>query len=55
MVRGLDPTWRIDPNVGSILPDEQAIPAIGRMLPLLMRGVAVHHSGLLPVPQPIRH
>ncbi|PPD84992.1 hypothetical protein GOBAR_DD18064 [Gossypium barbadense] len=30
-------------------PEDRCLPAIELMLPLLMRGIAVHHSGLLPV------
>lgn len=29
--------------------DDRSLPAIELMLPLLQRGIAVHHSGLLPV------
>ena len=29
--------------------EDRCLPAIELMLPLLMRGIAVHHSGLLPV------
>ncbi|XP_010533059.1 PREDICTED: DExH-box ATP-dependent RNA helicase DExH10-like isoform X2 [Tarenaya hassleriana] len=29
--------------------DDRSLPAIEQMLPLLQRGIAVHHSGLLPV------
>lgn len=29
--------------------EDRSLPAIELMLPLLQRGIAVHHSGLLPV------
>lgn len=29
--------------------EDRALPAIELMLPLLQRGIAVHHSGLLPI------
>ena len=29
--------------------DDRALPQVEGLLPLLQRGVAVHHSGLLPV------
>ncbi|CAI5959213.1 unnamed protein product [Closterium sp. NIES-64] len=37
-------------NAISVLPTEdQDLPAVRQMLPLLQRGVGVHHSGLLPI------
>ena len=30
-------------------PEDQQLPALKQMLPLLQRGVGVHHSGLLPL------
>ena len=35
--------------VGTLSADDRSLPAIAKMLPMLERGVAVHHSGLLPV------
>jgi hypothetical protein len=29
--------------------EDRQLPALTRMLPLLQRGIAVHHSGLLPI------
>ena len=37
-------------NAVSVLGSEdQQLPALKQMLPLLQRGVGVHHSGLLPL------
>ncbi|VDK61015.1 unnamed protein product, partial [Gongylonema pulchrum] len=37
-------------NAISLLSDEDSkLPEIGRVLPLLLRGIGVHHSGLLPI------
>ncbi|MCP9263772.1 Superkiller viralicidic activity 2-like 2 [Dirofilaria immitis] len=37
-------------NAISLLSEEDSkLPEIGRVLPLLMRGIGVHHSGLLPI------
>ena len=37
-------------NAVSVLgPEDQQLPALKQMLPLLQRGVGVHHSGLLPL------
>lgn len=35
--------------ISTLSEDDQELPSIERMLPLLQRGVAVHHSGLLPL------
>ena len=29
--------------------EDRELPAIGKMLPMLQRGIGVHHSGLLPI------
>ena len=29
--------------------DDRDLPAIEKMLPMLKRGIGVHHSGLLPI------
>lgn len=37
-------------NAVSLLSDEdKKLPQIGRVLPFLLRGIGVHHSGLLPI------
>lgn len=37
-------------NAISLLSEEDSkLPEIGRVLPLLLRGIGVHHSGLLPI------
>ncbi|KAF8711132.1 hypothetical protein HU200_029140 [Digitaria exilis] len=35
--------------IGCLVPEDRSLPAIELMLPLLKRGIAVHHSGLLPI------
>ena len=35
--------------VGTLSADDRSLPAIAKMLPMLERGVALHHSGMLPV------
>lgn len=35
--------------VASLRPEDRCLPLIERMLPLLLRGVGIHHSGLLPI------
>ncbi|KAJ1274751.1 hypothetical protein BS78_05G085300 [Paspalum vaginatum] len=35
--------------IGCLVEEDRSLPAIELMLPLLKRGVAVHHSGLLPI------
>ena len=34
--------------------DDQALPQVGQLLPMVLRGVAVHHSGLLPLLKEVR-
>ncbi|VDK37055.1 unnamed protein product [Gongylonema pulchrum] len=37
-------------NAVSLLSEEESkLPHIGRLLPLLLRGIGIHHSGLLPI------
>ncbi|AQK90667.1 DExH-box ATP-dependent RNA helicase DExH10 [Zea mays] len=35
--------------IGCLVEEDRSLPAIELMLPLLKRGIAVHHSGLLPI------
>jgi hypothetical protein len=35
--------------VDTLTEDDQTLPQVTSLLPMVMRGVAVHHSGLLPV------
>ena len=35
--------------IASLSPEDQKLPQINNMLPLLLRGIGVHHSGLLPI------
>jgi len=35
--------------IGCLVEEDRSLPAIELMLPLLRRGIAVHHSGLLPI------
>ena len=38
-----------DAAIATLSDDDQQIPQVGMLLPMLERGVAVHHSGMLPV------
>jgi ATP-dependent RNA helicase DOB1 len=38
-----------DSAIGMLSPDDQDLPQIQHLLPLLKRGIGVHHSGLLPI------
>lgn len=33
----------------SLLQDDRKVPQISQILPMLQRGIGVHHSGLLPI------
>lgn len=35
--------------IDTLTDDDKALPQVEALLPHLMRGVAVHHSGLLPI------
>ncbi|ORZ40579.1 rRNA-processing arch domain-domain-containing protein [Catenaria anguillulae PL171] len=35
--------------ISSLSPDDQTLPQISNILPLLRRGIGIHHSGLLPI------
>jgi ATP-dependent RNA helicase DOB1 len=35
--------------ISCLVEEDRGLPAIELMLPLLKRGIAVHHSGLLPI------
>ena len=35
--------------VDTLTEDDQSLPQVSALLPMVLRGVAVHHSGLLPV------
>ncbi|KAJ7594571.1 rRNA-processing arch domain-containing protein [Mycena floridula] len=35
--------------IDNLSPDDKALPQISNLLPLLRRGVGIHHSGLLPI------
>lgn len=35
--------------IASLRPEDREIPIIEKMLPLLQRGIGIHHSGLLPI------
>jgi ATP-dependent RNA helicase DOB1 len=35
--------------IDTLTDDDKALPQVEQMLPLLQRGIAIHHSGLLPL------
>jgi ATP-dependent RNA helicase DOB1 len=35
--------------ISSLSEDDQQLPSIALMLPLLQRGIGIHHGGLLPI------
>ncbi|RMZ88338.1 hypothetical protein DV736_g4422, partial [Chaetothyriales sp. CBS 134916] len=38
-----------DSALASLSPDDRSLPQITHLLPLLQRGIGIHHSGLLPI------
>ena len=35
--------------IDTLTDDDKALPQVGNLLPMLQKGIAVHHSGLLPL------